>query len=226
MKKLLKMFLFSTAFAVCTGHASGGRTDTKKHAPAFAEKIHIHGISDAGKVNEYLFRGSQPNKEAISELHKLGVTLIVDLRGESKRRRDQEHEQAKSLGMRFVNISGNGWSPPTDQQIAQFFALIRERPPQKIYVHCWLGGDRSGLFLASYRIAFDHWTPDEALQEMKAFHFKSFWHPAMKSYVRKFPERLATSKSLAPYRVARPRTLLLRGRHPANSMAFSAKNAV
>jgi hypothetical protein len=29
-------------------------------------KIHMHGISDAGKVNEYLFRGSQPNQEAIS----------------------------------------------------------------------------------------------------------------------------------------------------------------
>jgi hypothetical protein len=30
------------------------------------QKIHMHGISDAGKVNEYLFRGSQPNQEAIS----------------------------------------------------------------------------------------------------------------------------------------------------------------
>jgi len=81
------------------------------------QKIHMHGISDADH--------NQTRKPSAL------VTLIVDLRGESKRRRDREHEQAKSLGMHFVTIPGNGWSSPTDQQIAQFFALIRERPPHK-----------------------------------------------------------------------------------------------
>jgi tyrosine-protein phosphatase SIW14 len=200
MRHRIQVFFFFLLFAVCACCAKGERTNAEKHRHAFAQKIHIKGISDAGKVNEYLFRGSQPNKEGIAELRKLGVTQIINLRSEFKGQREQEQRQAEALGIRFVTIPGNGWTPPTDEQIAQFFQLIQERPRRRIYVHCWLGGDRSGVFLATFRIAFGHWTPKGALQEMKAFHFKGFWHPAMKSYIRKFPERLATSARLAPYR--------------------------
>jgi len=127
MKKLLKMFHFSTVFAVCTSDAGGGRTDTKKHALPFAPENSYarHFRRGEGQRNICFADHNQTRKPSAL------VTLIVDLRGESKRRRDQEHEQAKSLGMHFVTIPGNGWSSPTDQQIAQFFALIRERPPHK-----------------------------------------------------------------------------------------------
>jgi hypothetical protein len=54
--------------------------------------------------------------------------------------------------------------------------------------------------VAAYRIAFDGWTAEGAVHEMRAFHYKEFLHPNMKWYVRKFPERLAKSPVLAPYR--------------------------
>src|SRR5260370_24762656 len=104
--------------------------------------------------------------------------------------------------MRLVSIPGNGWSPPTDEQIVQFLSLIQERPRRRIFVHCWFGGDRSGVFLAAYRITFEHWTSQRALQEMKVFHFKGLWHPAMKKYVREFPKRLEYSPELARFRNA------------------------
>jgi hypothetical protein len=63
-----------------------------------------------------------------------------------------------------------------------------------------LGTDRTGVFIATYRIAFDAWTPEQALQEMRSFHFKGFWHPAMKVYIRGFPARLAHSPALASFR--------------------------
>ncbi len=174
----------------------------KNSRPAFAEKIQIPGVSDAGKVNDYLYRGSQPNERGIEELHRLGVTVVVDLRGEWKGRREKERLQAEKFGIRFISIPGNGWSPPSDKQVAQFLSLIRERPRQRIFVHCWFGGDRSGVFLATYRITFEHWTPQRAVQEMKAFHFKSLWHPAMRKYVKEFPLRLEESPELARFRSA------------------------
>ncbi|HKN26062.1 MAG TPA: protein-tyrosine phosphatase family protein [Candidatus Acidoferrum sp.] len=106
--------------------------------------------------------------------------------------------------MQFVLIAGNGWTPPTDEQMAQFFAIIAQQPEHPIFIHCWLGGDRAGVFLAA------HWTPEQALQEMHLFHFKSFWHRAMRDYVRKFPERLATSPALAPYRAIQESPVALR----------------
>jgi protein tyrosine/serine phosphatase len=67
-------------------------------------------------------------------------------------------------------------------------------------VHCWFGGDRVGIFAAAYRIAFDGWTAEQAIREMKAYHYKEFLHPNLKYYVRKFPERLAKSPALEKYR--------------------------
>ena len=66
--------------------------------------------------------------------------------------------------MRLVNTRTSGWSP--DDQLVQFFSLLQQRPQEKIYVHCWLGDDRTGVFLAAYRMAFERWTPLRALQEM------------------------------------------------------------
>jgi len=80
--------------------------------------------------------------------------------------------------------------------------LLKKSPRKKIFVHCWLGGDRTGVFVATYRIAFEGWEPQQALEEMEAFHFKGFWHPAMKKYIRQFPERLAQSPALAHFRSA------------------------
>jgi hypothetical protein len=162
--------------------------------------LNIPGVKDAGRVDGFLYRGAQPSEKGLRELRRLGVGTIIDLRGEWPLEIKKERRQAQSLGIYFVNLPGNGWSAPPDKQIAEFFRIIRERPRGRIFVHCWLGGDRSGVFIAAYRIAFDRWTPEEAIQEMHAYHFKAFWHPNMTAYVRGFPARLAHSPLLASYR--------------------------
>jgi tyrosine-protein phosphatase SIW14 len=173
-----------------------------KNHPEFAEKIHIDGVKDAGKLGPHLYRGTQPSKKGLRNLKKLGVTTVVDLRGEFRHESTKERRESEALGMHFVLIPGNGWHPPTDKQMAEFFSIIAQRPENTVFIHCWLGSDRTGVFIAAYRIAFDHWSAEHALEEMHAFHFKAFWHPAMKKYVREFPKRLETSPALAPYRTA------------------------
>lgn len=168
--------------------------------PSFAEKITIPGIRDAAKVNDFLFRGSQPSELGLEELKKLGITSIVDLRGELRGRADAEKEQAEALGMRVVIIHASGWSPPSDEEVSQFFQLVDKEPREKLYVHCWLGDDRTGVFIAAYRIAFQHWNPLDAIREMYHFHFKGFWHPSMKAYIRDFPAHFATSPAFASFR--------------------------
>jgi protein-tyrosine phosphatase len=175
-------------------------TVAREQHRAFAEKIHIEGVENAGKLNDHLYRGTQPNERGVKELKKLGVTTIVDLRGESRGTSERELQEAHSLGMQFVLIPSDGWAPPSDEQMAQFFSIVAGRPKHTIFIHCYFGSDRTGVFIAAYRMAFEHWTPGQALAEMYAFHFNGFWHPAMKEYIRKFPERLAASRALAPYR--------------------------
>jgi protein tyrosine/serine phosphatase len=136
----------------------------------------------------------------MDELKHLGVTTIVDLRGEDPKRRESEQREAEKLGMRFVNIPVSGWDPPSNEQVAQFLALFRNTPKEKIFVHCRFGDDRTGVFVAAYRMAYEGWPATQAMNEMYFFGFNGLWHPSMKAFIRDFPERLKSAPALAQYR--------------------------
>ena len=167
---------------------------------AFGEKLRIAGVPNAGKISDQLYRGAQPREGGLLELKKLGISTVVDLRGEDPARIRWEQDKSKSLGIRFVSIPVSGWSPPTNEQIAKFLSLLRADPQEKIFVHCHYGDDRTGVFVASYRMAFDHMPSEQALKEMYYFGFNAFWHPSMIAFVRDFPARLASAPALAPFR--------------------------
>jgi protein tyrosine/serine phosphatase len=197
----LSLFALTLPFFSAKTFAQDSRSHSSRVShPAYAETLHLHGVSDVGKINDYLYRGSQPNDEGLRELKKLGITMIIDLRGERKGLAKSERKKARALGMRVVNIRASGWSAPTDKDLVKFLSLTQQHPREKIFVHCWLGGDRTGVYFAAYRIAIDHWTGQEALAEMHYFHFKSFWHPRMKKYVQNFPAHYARSKAFAELR--------------------------
>jgi tyrosine-protein phosphatase SIW14 len=168
----------------------------------FAEKLQIASIPNAGKITNLLYRGAQPREQGIAELKKLGITTIVDLRGEDRDKIEWERKLAGSLGMRFVHIPVSGWSPPTDEQVVEFLSLFRNNPSQKIFVHCRFGDDRSSVFVATYRMAFEKWPAEQAMKEMYFFGFNGFWHPAMKSFIREFPARFAADSVFATVRPA------------------------
>jgi protein tyrosine phosphatase (PTP) superfamily phosphohydrolase (DUF442 family) len=169
--------------------------------PAHGEKLRITGISHAGKISETLYRGAQPQEVGLSELKLLGITTIVDLRSEDREKVEWERKHAESLGMRFVHIPVDGWSPPNDEQVVQFLSLLRANPGQKIFMHCHFGEDRTGVFAAIYRIAFEKWSADQAIKEMYFFGFNGVWHPSMKTFVRDFPARLNSAPTFAPLRI-------------------------
>ena len=168
--------------------------------PAYGQKLHIAGIHNAGKISDYLYRGAQPKETGLSELKKLGITTIVDLRREDREKIAWERKRAESLGMRFVNIPVGGWSPPTDDQVAQFLSLLRREPGPKVFVHCRFGDDRTGVFTAVYRMAFEKWPADQAIKEMYFFGFNGLWHPSMRTFVQDFPSRMNSAPGLAPLR--------------------------
>jgi protein tyrosine/serine phosphatase len=130
----------------------------------------------------------------------LGITTIVDLRGEDPGRIAWERAQAESLGIRFVNIPVSGWSPPSNDQVAQFLKIFRDHPKEKVFVHCRFGDDRTGVFVATYRMAYEGWPAQQAMNEMYFFGFNGFWHPSMKSFIRDFPALLQSAPALVQYR--------------------------
>lgn len=162
----------------------------------YGQKIVVPGIHNAGKVSDNIFRGAQPNLSSFSLLKQLGITTIVNLRSESGAKVDKERREAEALGLRFVYIPVGGFSNPTDEQLASFFSLLHQNPAPTIFVHCEYGRDRTGVFIAAYRIAFQNWSADQALSEMLSFGFNRTFHPGMITYVRGLPSRVRSDPSL------------------------------
>jgi tyrosine-protein phosphatase SIW14 len=166
-----------------------------------AEKLNLPGVRNVGKISDTLFRGAQPSAQGLAELKKLGVTVVVDLRG-NRGPVAWERAQAESLGMRFVNIPVLGWSAPQNAQVAEFLKLVQQDPTQKVFVHCYYGQDRTGVMIAAYRMAQQNWTSEQAVSEMDSFGFHYHWFPGMKTYVRKFPSLFAADPIFAPLHVS------------------------
>lgn len=153
---------------------------------------HYIGLSNFAEVSPNLFRGAQPGADGLKQLKQMGVGIVIDMRST----KSQHEEKAVSeLGMRYVSIP---WHCPfpTDKTFADFLKVIRENPETKIFVHCRLGDDRTGMAIASYRMAVQGWSADEALKEMKDFGFQG-WHRTvcapLTNYEKEFPEHLKTN---------------------------------
>jgi protein tyrosine phosphatase (PTP) superfamily phosphohydrolase (DUF442 family) len=167
-----------------------------------ARKLTIPGIPRFGEVTPALYRGGQPTQEGLGNLAEMGIDIVVDLRGS----RESERRLVAGLGMRYVALPWQCFSP-RDEHFAQFLTLLRENPGKRVFVHCRVGDDRTGMDIAAYRIAEQGWTAEEARKEMEAYGVNWF-HKAicfpLSSYEKEFPDRFKTSAAFESLRSAKP----------------------
>jgi protein tyrosine phosphatase (PTP) superfamily phosphohydrolase (DUF442 family) len=174
--------LYPAANSSSPAHHSRPNTSMRKNLPNF------------GETTSTLYRGGQPSKRGFSILAKMGINIVVDLRGS----RDSERKIVTNLGMQYMPLPWHCWFP-RDETFAQFLTLLRKNPGKKIFVHCRLGDDRTGMMIATYRMAEEGWSAEKAEKEMETFGF-SFAHrrlicPGLSSYEEKFPHRFKTGRA-------------------------------
>ena len=169
---------------------------TVQSSEVIGQKISIPGVPNAGKVTDHLYRGAQPSLNNLGELKKLGVTTIIDLRAESSHTALEEQTRAEALGMRFIRVPISSFSTPSNAELLRYFEILRDAPDQTVFVHCEFGRDRTGVMIAAYRIAFQKWSAEHALNEMNSFGFHHRWHPSMMTYVRTLATRIESDPGL------------------------------
>ena len=151
------------------------------------QHLKAKGIPNLGQVTSTLYRGGQPSAEGFETLAHMGIAIVVDT-GRSKR----DEAVIKNLGMSYVSLPW--YCPfPKDEVFARFIEIIRENPGKKIFVHCRLGDDRTGMMVAAYRMGQQHRTAEEAMQEMHEFGYRGIHHlmcPGLGRYEKSFPRRL------------------------------------
>ena len=197
---VLLLLVVGTGAGGAAPQTSAPENQTSK-SPAtrvIGRKLQEKGVPNFGEVTPTLYRGGLLNTAGLKALAKLGINVVVDTHANDS----SEEKTVKSLGMEYVAIPWHcPW--PRDEVFARFLKLLRESKGKKVFVHCRLGDDRTGMMVAAYRMADEGWTADEAMNEMKTFGFTRSHHficPGLARYEKHFPERLKNSPAFAGVR--------------------------
>ncbi len=118
------------------------------------------------RVDDHVYRGRQPAREDFAELARMGIKTILDLRG-GPIHEPRERKEVEAAGMQYVSVRLSGIFGPKDAQIAKILSLLQDSRRTPVFIHCRRGDDRVGEVIACYRMAHDHWTNQQAMQEAR-----------------------------------------------------------
>ena len=116
-------------------------------------------LQNCYQVTPHLFRSKQPRARDTAELKALGIRTVVTLRD---RHGDAPLERSGSF--RLVQVPMDAGSV-TREELLQALRVIRDAP-KPVLVHCWHGSDRTGVVVAAYRMVFQGWSQERAIDEL------------------------------------------------------------
>ncbi len=195
--------LFSIAVSQAAESRPAAQAAATSPARSIGTRSKLQGVANFGQVTPNLYRGALPSTAGIKALKKLGINVVIDLRGSPNK---IEEETVTGMGMQYVSIRSH--CPfPSDEPWARFLSAMRENAGKKVFVHCRLGDDRTGMAVAAYRMSEQDWSPQEAMNEMRAFGFSGVHHAicmGMAHYEQTFPQRLKTSPAFKDLGLQKP----------------------
>ncbi|HTX35458.1 MAG TPA: hypothetical protein VME43_10560 [Bryobacteraceae bacterium] len=149
-------------------------------------------VSHFIRIDEHIYRGRQPNRAQFTELAHMGIKTVLDLRGGAVHK-PHEKKVVEGLGMQYISIRLSGIWEPKDQQIAKILTVMEDPARWPIFMHCRRGDDRLGEAVACYRMAYDHWSNQQAYEEACHDGISRF-EVLMRRYIRHFnPSRVAVN---------------------------------
>jgi protein tyrosine phosphatase (PTP) superfamily phosphohydrolase (DUF442 family) len=196
------VFILACILPLATAGQTGHADHQAPSESALPRRLYLKGVPAFAEVTPHFYRGGQPTKHGFEGLRKKGVEVVIDLRGN----RASERQELTALGMEYIAIP---WHCPfpKDATFARFLKVMRANSSKKVFVHCRLGDDRSGMMVAAYRMAEEGWSAEKAMREMKEFGFTSSHHlicPGLAAYEKSFPERYGSNPAFEELRKDKP----------------------
>lgn len=128
-----------------------------------------------------LYRSGQMNGAGFRRIVRdYGIRTVVTLRESDHLKKAEgqatqwEENYCRENGIAYVRIQvREWWSPdgpaPALAPLEEFLEVMRhpERFPRPVLVHCFAGKHRTGAFVAIYRMEFDRWPVQKAIEEMR-----------------------------------------------------------
>jgi protein tyrosine phosphatase (PTP) superfamily phosphohydrolase (DUF442 family) len=154
-----------------TGPSLAESAAAPKRPADWAQAVDLAGLPNLHKVSDDLYRGAQPTAEGMRNLEKLGVKTVVNLRWLHS---DREKLEGTSLG--YVHIPIRTWKLKS-KHVLGFLKVVGDPNRRPVFVHCQHGADRTGTMAAFYRMVFEGWSKDRAIEEMTqgGYNYHSVW---------------------------------------------------
>jgi hypothetical protein len=153
---------------------------------AWGQKPPPPEVPNLAQVEPGIWRGGQPTEQGWRDLRSLGITNVVKLNLES----EGSDAAAERMGMKIFSAPITlpeqlGIKKASPQEIERVLTAV---PAKGTFIHCEHGQDRTGLFVAIWRVQRDGWAKADAEKEMLAHGFHKdlkglwlFWEDFQKS---------------------------------------------
>ncbi len=126
------------------------------------------------QVEPDIYRGCDPKVKDIYVLHDKGFKSIVSLRLNPQ---NNKSRLCDKLGMKWFHIPTGVFLTPTFEQLDQFRVIVNDKKNLPCLVTCEVDMDRTGAYLAAYRLVDLHWSEEQIDQDFKKHHQKIWWPP-------------------------------------------------
>jgi protein tyrosine/serine phosphatase len=94
-------------------------------------------------------------------------------------------DEAKGTSLMLNRVAMSAHNSDWDELVEAMRIIKNRKGP--IVIHCWHGSDRTGLVAALYRIIFQNWTKEDALDELEngGYGYHSIYGN-IKTFIRSF----------------------------------------
>jgi tyrosine-protein phosphatase SIW14 len=134
----------------------------------WAKKINGSKILDLYVLNDSIYRSEQPGNIDFTLIESIGIKSVLSLR-----EFHQDSDLINGFKLNLFNVKINPYYFG-DIEIVEALKILKNSP-KPILIHCNIGGDRTGTVIAMYRIIYQNWTKEKAIQEMKEGGYGFHW---------------------------------------------------
>ncbi len=133
----------------------------------WARPIKLPGVPNLNQVAPNLYRSAQPTAEGfLAAQQSLNIQTVLNLR-ESQ----TDAALLKGQMMTELSVPMNAMSIKQEEVIAALKLITAAQSKGAVLVHCKHGADRTGVVIAMYRIVYQGWSKEQALDEMEHGNF-------------------------------------------------------
>lgn len=137
----------------------------------WANPVATTNLSNFYKIDDKLYRSEQPLQSALQELQSMGIPNVLNLRFFH-----DNNDEAVGTNLNLFHVRMDPYNVDDATVIRALQTIRHINGP--VVVHCWRGADRTGLIVAMYRLLYQNWTKEEAIDELinggYGFHAGSF----------------------------------------------------